>query len=406
MPLDLFLAVKFLREGRLQTVLLVVGATIGITVVFFITALITAVERTMVSQTLDVLPHIVVRRSDETARPLPPAAADSVVFAQIHKPAQRLRSIEGWQNVVSDLEATPGVLAVSPTASGPAMASRGRGTRAVTLLGVDPAKFGQVIAMEPRIRSGALRVEGDEVLIGTELANDLGVQAGDRIHITSLSESRESFVISGVFDMGNADVNRRWVVVSLRSGQTLLDMPGGVSAVDVRLADIWGADAIADAVHARTGMTAESWMRTNVQLMVAIQSQRGATLMIRIFIMLAVAMGIASVLVVSVVQKSKQVGILRAMGVPRAMIVRVFLLQGTAIGVLGAVLGCGLGTLLSLWSETSNRTPDGTPMYPIVLPVSLYVTSAMIATGTGLIAAALPARRAARLEPSVAIRNE
>jgi lipoprotein-releasing system permease protein len=406
MPLDLFLAVKFLREGRLQTVLLVVGATIGITVVFFITALITAVERTMVSQTLDVLPHIVVRRSDETARPLPPAAADSVVFAQIHKPAQRLRSIEGWQNVVSDLEATPGVLAVSPTASGPAMASRGRGTRAVTLLGVDPAKFGQVIAMEPRIRSGALRVEGDEVLIGTELANDLGVQAGDRIHITSISESRESFVISGIFDMGNADVNRRWVVVSLRSGQTLLDMPGGVSAVDVRLADIWGADAIADAVHARTGMTAESWMRTNVQLMVAIQSQRGATLMIRIFIMLAVAMGIASVLVVSVVQKSKQVGILRAMGVPRAMIVRVFLLQGTAIGVLGAVLGCGLGTLLSLWSETSNRTPDGTPMYPMVLPVSLYVTSAMIATGTGLIAAALPARRAARLEPSVAIRNE
>jgi lipoprotein-releasing system permease protein len=128
--------------------------------------------------------------------------------------------------------------------------------------------------------------------------------------------------------------------------------------------------------------------------------------MIRIFIMLAVAMGIASVLVVSVVQKSKQVGILRAMGVPRAMIVRVFLLQGTAIGVLGAVLGCGLGTLLSLWSETSNRTPDGTPMYPMVLPVSLYVTSAMIATGTGLIAAALPARRAARLEPSVAIRNE
>ncbi len=407
MPLDLFLAIKFLREGRLQTVLLVVGATIGITVVFFITALITAVERTMVSQTLDVLPHVVVRRSDETARPLPVAPnQDAVMFDQLHKPAQRLRSIEAWQTVVEGLEGTPGVQAVSPTASGPAMASRGRGTRAVTLLGVDPTRFTRVIAIAPRIRRGVLRVEGDEVLIGTELANDLGVDVGDRIGITSISERRESFVISGVFDMGNAEVNRRWVVVALRRGQTLLDLPGGVSAIDVRLSDLWQADVVAEQVHARTGMTADSWMRTNTQLMVAIQSQRGATLMIRVCIMLAVAMGIASVLVVSVVQKSKQVGILRAMGISQAVIVRVFLLQGAAIGVSGALLGCGLGTLLSFWSENSNRTPDGTPMYPIVLPVSLYVTSALIAIGTGLVASALPSRRAARLEPAVAIRNE
>ena len=104
MPLDLFLAIKFLREGRLQTVLLVAGATIGITVVFFITALITAVERTMVSQTLDVLPHVVVRRSDEVARPLPVAMnPEAVTFDEIHKPAQRLRSIDHFRRSRQDV---------------------------------------------------------------------------------------------------------------------------------------------------------------------------------------------------------------------------------------------------------------------------------------------------------------
>jgi lipoprotein-releasing system permease protein len=324
----------------------------------------------------------------------------------VHAPARRLRPIEAWQVLVADLEAMPGVGAVSPAAVGPAMAARGRAARAVTLLGVDLDRFARVIAIGPRVRRGAPRAGGDHVIVGTELADELGVDVGDRIDVTGVAERRASFAVPGVFDMGNADVNCRWAIVSSRGGQTLLDLPGGVSAVDVRLADPWQADDVADRGRARDGLTADGRTRTNARLTVAIRSQRGATLSIRLCVVLAVATGIAGVLVVSAVQKSKQVGVLRAMGVSRATVVRAFLWQGAAIGVAGALFGCGLGTALSLWSEGSNRASGGAPMYPIDLPASLYLASAAIALGTGLAAAALPSRRAARLAPAEAIRHE
>ncbi len=405
MRIEIFLALAFLREGPLQTLLLIVGATIGITVVFFITALITAVEVTMIAQTLDVMPHVVVRRADDVARPLAPTT-DKVVFDQVHRPAQRLRSVPDWQPIAEYLRGLPGVRAVSVTASGPAMALEGRASRAVSVIGVVPWDFARVIAIEPRIVGGSLDVGGDRAVIGVELADDLGLQLGDRFRLVGADNQRDSFAVAGIFDMGNADVNQRWVVVSLRSGQTLLDIPGGVSTIAVRLADIWQADAVAGHIQERLDVATESWMETSSQLMVAIQSQRGATLMIRVFIMLAVAMGIASVLIVSTVQKSRQIGILRAMGMARIRIVKVFLFQGAAIGLAGAGFGCGLGTLLALASEASTTTPQGTPMYPIELPISLYLVSAAIALGTGLVAAALPSRRAARLQPVEAIRHE
>lgn len=406
MRVDVLLAVRFLREGRVQTALLVVGTTIGITVVLFLTALVTAVERTMISQTLDVLPHVVVRRPNDRVRSLPVGGDPDASFPQVHEPGQRLRTVDDWPARVRDLEQLPGVVGVSPVAAGPGFVSRGEATRAVTLIGVERERFGGVIAIGTRVKRGAFRVGADEAVVGVDLARDLGVTVGDRVRLVGAGGESQALAIAGVFDMGNVDVNRRWLLTSLQTARSLLDLPGGITGIELRLGDIWQADAVADAIEARTPLTAESWMRTNTQLMVAIQSQRGATLMIRLFVMLAVAMGIASVLVVSVVQKSKQIGILRAMGARRATIVRVFLIEGLLVALAGALIGCGLGTVLALGSEASNRTADGAPMYPIVLAPSLYAASFLVALVTGLASSALPAIRAARLDPAVAIRHE
>jgi lipoprotein-releasing system permease protein len=405
MRADVFLALKFLREGRVQSSLLVVGTTIGVTVVFFVTALIAAVESTMISQTLDVLPHVVLRRSEEIARPtLTPGTA--IFLEQVHEPAQKQRSLQDWQPLLRYARHLAEIEAVSATASGPAVARKGEAMRTARLLGIEPRDFARVIAIERRVTRGTFDVSSDSALVGVELAGDLGLEVGARFHLVGTDGHQDSFRVAGVFDMGNADVNRSWVLTSLRAAQSLLDLPGGVSTLDVRLRDIWQADAVAAHLGLHTGVAVDSWMQTNSQLMVAIQSQRGATLIIRTFIMLAVAMGIASVLIVSVVQKSRQVGILRAMGMQRTSILKVFLLQGALVGLLGACLGCGLGTLLCFASEGSNTTPQGTPMYPIQLPVSLYVLCAVIALGTALLAAALPARQAAVLEPAEAIRHD
>jgi lipoprotein-releasing system permease protein len=127
--------------------------------------------------------------------------------------------------------------------------------------------------------------------------------------------------------------------------------------------------------------------------------------MIRIFVALSVAAGIASVLVVSVVQRQKEVGILRAMGGSRGQIMRIFLIQGAVVGLLGSLMGSTLALgLLSVWKLIA-KNPDGTPMFVIEMSPSLFFWSALIAMLTGLLAAATPAIRAARLDPVVAIRG-
>ncbi len=211
--------------------------------------------------------------------------------------------------------------------------------------------------------------------------------------------------MSGVFDLGNREVNRRWVIVSLRAAQTLLALEGGVTSLEVTVDDVFAATRIADAVAARTGLVADSWMVTNAQLMVGLRSQDSSSTLIQVFVVLAVAMGIASVLIVSVVQKQKEIGILRAMGATRRSVLIVFLLQGALVGLAGSLLGAGLGASLGELFVSVARAADGSPLFPVSVTPALLARSTFVAVATGVFAAVLPARRAARLDPAVAIRH-
>jgi lipoprotein-releasing system permease protein len=127
--------------------------------------------------------------------------------------------------------------------------------------------------------------------------------------------------------------------------------------------------------------------------------------MIQFFVIVAVALGISSVLVVSVVQKSREIGILRAVGVRPRRIWMVFLIQGGVLGLVGSLVGSGLGALFARVFETFTAEPSGAPRFPVQLDLPLFVSASALATGVGLISAVLPARRAARLDPVAAIRN-
>ena len=192
--------------------------------------------------------------------------------------------------------------------------------------------------------------------------------------------------------------------VSLRSAQTLLDLAGGVSTIEAKVASLFDADSIAMQLSAGTGLEADSWMKTNTQLLIGLRSQSSSSYMIQTFVVIAVALGIASVLVVSVVQKSREVGILKAMGTPTRRIIRVFLIEGALVGLAGSVLGVALGAGLSVFFASLVKNPDGSPTFPVDLNLALFVRTSVIATVTGIVAAAAPAHRAARLDPVEVIR--
>lgn len=405
MPFSWSVALKFLREGRGQSVLIIVGAAVGVSVIIFLSALISGLQTSLIQQTLDTQAHIQVQPPEDDVRSLAVDDSKVAVFDQVQRPAQKLRSIVSWPTVLEQIRREPGVVAVAPTVNGPAFAARGEASNSVALRGVDAETFNRITPVAERIIAGRFELEGASIVVGKELARLLGLEVNDRIRLSTAHVADVPFTVRGIFDLENKDVNERWVFVSLTSAQTLLNIPGGVSTLEVRLEEVFEAERVAASLAVRTGLDSESWMERNEQLLVALQSQSSSSVLIQVFVILAVTLGIASVLGVSVVEKSREIGILRAMGAQTGQVLRVFLVQGLIVGLLGALGGCLLGGALTLIFQTTAVGPGGEPLFPVDLSLSLFLRATAVSVTTGLLAGLLPARRAARLDPATVLRN-
>ena len=401
LPFAWMVCLRYLREGRMQTLLILAGVTAGVAVIIFLTTLITQLQASIIDKTLGSQAHIVLK---------PPRAANQTVLppgntAAIVQPrAQRLRSIDQWEAVARLAAQTVGVQAVSPVLSGAGFAARAEANQPIALIGVDPVAHQRIVRMDKYLTQGRFDLSGANGVIGIELAKDLGVAVGDKIRVITMDGRNDLLSIAGIFDIGNRDLNRRWVYTSIKMAQSLLDLPGGITEIDLRVNDLFQAEATARQLQAQTGLFVESWMQTNAQLLTALKSQSTSNNLIRLFVVLIVAVGIASVLVVSVVQKQKEIGILRAMGASPRRVMSVFLLQGGFYGLLGSALGSALSLALLNFFSRVSRNADGTLLISAEIEPSVMAWACALALIVGLAAAALPARRAARMDPVHAIR--
>ncbi len=393
------IAVKFLREGKAQSTLILVGIAVGVAVIVFLTALITGLQDNIIQRTLGTQAHIKVEPPDERNRVLR-AAPGSVQLLLETKRAQRLRSINNWQQVRDVLDAFPRVTAVSPLISGPAFARRGEALQSTALIGIDAARYQRIVPIQDDIVAGVFRIGAGDAVIGRQLATDLGMGVGDKLRLDG-GQGREAVVnIAGIFELGVREIDARSVYLDMKQAQTLLDLPGAATLIDLRVDDIFQAQAIAGRIARLTGLKAESWMDTNTQLLNALRSQSLSTRMIGLFVALSVALGIASVLSVSVVQRTREIGILRAMGTRQSQMLRVFLIQGALFGLGGSLLGGVAGYALLGAFNTF-----GPKLFYIPLDPRLLAAATALATVTGILSAVLPARRAAALDPVEAIRH-
>ena len=402
LPFEWIAAARFLREGRMQTISILLGVSIGVGVIVFMSAALAAQRTNIIQRVLSAQAHIVLLPPKEVARPLRNDVAEAAI---IQKPFQRVRSIDQWQKVLKEVGAMPAVSAVSPMAAGSLLAVRGEATRAVTVQGVDPAQYFRIVPLPEKVVAGRARLDAEDIVIGTELASDLGATVGDKLRVQPAGGQGATLTVTGLVDLGNKGANQRIAYVALHTAQALLGLVGGASSIDVTVRDIYAAEEVAQVITASTGVQADSWIRTNEQFFIAINAQKIANTTIRVFVALAIALGIAAVLIVSVVQKSKEIGILRAMGASRGQILRVFLIEGAALGLAGSAFGSMIAIAAILaWGQFVTN-PDGTPLFPIGMDPELFVASALVATLTGLASALLPALRGARLDPVVAIRG-
>jgi len=398
MWIESVIALKFLRQSLVQTALILVGIAVGVAVIVFVTTLITGLQSNIIARTLGTQSHVRVEPPDEINRvPAPPAGTLALVLED--KRAQRIRSINNWIQVRDTLDTLAEVTAVSPVIVGPAFARRGEVRKSISLIGIDPPRYEKIIAVSKDIIAGQFRVGAGDAVIGKLLADDLGMRVGNKLRLESGDGSSAVVTIAGIFELGVRDLDLRYVYVDMKQAQSLLNLVGGVTLIDVTVRDLFSADVAAGRIRRLTGLKAESWMQTNAQLMNALRSQSLSTAMISFFVALSVAFGIASVLAISVTQRTREIGILRAMGIRQQQMLRVFLVQGGLLGLAGSAAG-GVGGSLLIWVfNTFGPKLFYIPLHALLIPLVMAA-----ATVTGVLAAMVPAWRAARMNPVEAIR--
>ncbi|WP_300658364.1 FtsX-like permease family protein [Hydrogenophaga sp.] len=396
-------ALRFLREGRMQTVLIIVGVAAGVAVIAYISALISGLQTNTLNKTLGAQAHITLSAPDDVVAPPAIRAPGTTTLTEAQPRAQRLRSVANWQALVPQLERLPGIAAVSPMVAGGALALRGEATQSISLVGVELDRYDRIVGLRSKVVSGTARLAPGEAIVGRDLAADLGVRVGDRLTVQTSTVS-ESVRVTALVDLGVKELNRRTVIVPLRAAQSLLGLPGGATTIDLTVDDVWAAQGLTEDLRRQLPYQLESWQESNAQLVSALNAQSVSTSLIRGVVLVVVVLGIASVLVVSVVQKRREIGILRAMGATRAQVLRVFLVQGAVVGAVGSVLGIALAVLMIWLFTTFVRGADGQPLFSIALPPLLALQVAVLATVCGVLAAIAPARRAAAMDPGQAIR--
>ena len=404
LPFEWVLATRFMREGFLQTLFIIAGVALGVSVIVFMSALLAGLQSSIFKTLLDYQAQIVISPPDEAPRILR-HGGDAEAATLIQPRAQRPRSLDQWQKLRDNTLAIPGVLVVAPVVEGAAFILRGDAISGVGVRGVEPDSYLRLIALKEKVIAGSADITSTDIVIGAKLAKDLGVWTGDKLTIQAASGASSVLFVSGIFDFGNQAQNTGIVYIALRTAQSLLGLPGGATSLQVKVSEPFEAETLAAQIAAQPDIKVESWIKTNAEFFKALSGQTLTFFMIRLFAGITAALGIASVLVVSVVQKSKEIGILRATGTTRGQILRVFLLQGAIFGFLGSLLGSLMGWgFLTAWRGYA-RNDEGVPFFTLDVGPMLFLYVALGATLVGTLSALFPAQRAARLDPAVAIRG-
>ena len=397
------LALRHLVTGGGQTILTIGAVATGVIVIVFLTALIFGIRARLTEILTEQIPHVTVRVRDIEPVPLSELQdLETAMSSRLEKQAPQLKLIDDWQHVVDVIRTIPHVHVVLPAIQGQGFASRGANPIGVQLTGSEPEVQDQVSPVTKNLIAGKyVGLASDDVVIDYELAKDLSVSVGDRIRVSSSVGNQESMTVAGIYSAGRG---RGSAYITLRTGQSLFGMGNSVNVILVKVNQLFGADAVADKIENLVPYEARSWSREFPSFVSSLNVQTASAYLISGFSLIASSFAIASVLIVSVLRKAKQIGILKSIGATRSQIQRVFVLEGLGIALAGAIFGGIVGTLIvyliSLPLQTTAR-PGHAPdqLFPVrILPI--YIFGAMIsATLATLVASWFPARQAAKMNP-------
>jgi lipoprotein-releasing system permease protein len=431
MAYELMVGMRYLRAKRkeafisLITVISIVGVMIGVMTLNIVLAVMTGFEEDLRDRILGFNPHIMV-----------------VSYAGVIKQADE---------VVGEVRATDGVVAAAPMVYGQAMLSTGHGVSGVIARGIGPADADTVVDLRRHLTTGTVEglgapfevpvgtgdgaagpdhggkaaprtVELSGIILGGELAKQLGLDVGDPVSLVSplgtpspvgMVPKVKRFAVAGTFDSGMFEYDASLIYMSLADAQHFFGLGDGITGVEVRVADIYGAQQVARRIEHTLGTPyrARDWMEVNRNLFLAFRLEKAVYFIVLTLIVLVAAFNIVATLIMVVMEKRKDIAILKSMGATNRSIARIFMLKGLIVGVVGTLLGVA-GGYAGCWLLARYQFIElpKDVFYVSTLPVRVYGENfamvALVSVVICLLATIYPARQAAGLAPVEVIRYE
>ena len=408
MPFELFVALRYLFSRRKQTFIYIISIMSILGVALGVGALVVV---------LGVYNGLTTDMRDKIIG----ANAHGIVMSYV--PA----AFQQHPDLVRRVEAVEHVRGATPFIYTEVMLSAAGGVKGLVLRGIDPESAPKVLSMLREIRRGSvadLKREGTPgIVIGEELAKRLGIGLGSRVNLLSPSGEKGAtgysprirpFEVVGIFKTGMFEYDSSLGFISLAAARDLLGLPSDqISGIEVTVKDVYKADTVAAALQKELGPLASvrTWMDMNANLFAALKLEKIGMFILLAMVVLIGSFSIVTTLVMLVMEKTHDIAILMSMGATKGMIRRIFMLQGTIIGVVGTLLGyvLGIGLALLLQRYQFIKLPPGVytlDHLPILLNWVDIVVVGVSAMTLCFLATIYPARQASSLEPAEALRFE
>lgn len=385
MKLPLSIGWRFLKSSKGQTLLIVIGILIGVAVQVFVGSLIEGLQVSLVDGTIGNSSQVTIL------------------------PEEKGGTFEDEDDLFDQITEDERITAVSKSFSRNGFIIQDEDeTVAVFLRGFEFEEANEIYNFEEAVIDGEQPSAENEVLIGKELAEEAELSIGDTLEFAATTDSLSELEVVGIFDLGVTSLNESWVISELATAQEVFEEDNQLTNIETQVDDVFAADTIASDILNEIGddnFEMTNWKEENESLLSGLSGQSVSSYMIQVFVLVAVLLGIASVLAISAVQKSKQLGILKAMGIKDKIAGRIFLFQGFILGTIGSILGALVGIGLMYVFSIFVTNPDGSSLVPFYVDPTFVLLSVGISIIASTIAAFIPAKNSSKLNPIEVIQN-
>ncbi len=406
MRIQLDVALGHLTHRRRQTLVSLSGVVLGVAFFLAVSSLMRGSEKDFLKRMVDNSPHITVSDEYRKAQPQPAWTAwpDGAVLTHHVKPPNEPRGIRGHRQMLEFIETQDGVRG-APVLQGTAVLTFAGKQQGVTLSGVIPAKMRQVTTIDEKFVSGdleALNATPNGIVIGQGLADKFNLRMGSTLSVLAPSGQNRTMKVVGIFRTGNASYDEGQTFMMLKRAQGLLDKPNRVNRIIVQMNEPYASTTLAHLLESRFSYKSVSWIEASEDILSLLLVRNIIMYSVVSAILVVASFGIYNTISTIVMEKTKDIAILKSMGFHARDIRLIFLFEGVIVGAIGSTLGLALGaSLMGVLSQLEIRAPGMTEK--VHLPVwwgpEQFALAALFAMASCVLAAYLPARKAGRVQP-------